>query len=133
MGNKSGINPGTEKEMKLLTKENIKNLKAQDPYDPSSGLNGRELSTEETKVPVKFFDPTGSWTWYCISASEDPDTHDIQFYGLVDGHDREFGYFWLSELQKIKCGYGLGIERDLYWNENTPLTEVMATAHSEIW
>lgn len=58
---------------------------------------------------VKFFDPTGGWTWFATEL----DQEDI-FFGLVDGFELEWGYFSLSELQGVKGRLGLGIERDLF-------------------
>ena len=67
---------------------------------------------------VKFFTPDSSWTWY---ASEF-DGEDI-FYGLVDGHEVEFGSFSLSELQAVRGHLGLPIERDLHFTP-VPLREL---------
>lgn len=99
--------------MKLLTKDLLQKLQKQDPYHPSGP--GRELTQEEEMVLVKFFTPDANWTWYAVSASEDPDTHDVQFFGLVDGLELELGYFWLSELEAVRGKLGLPVERDLYW------------------
>ena len=38
-----------------------------------------------------------------------------RFFGLVFGHEREFGYFLLSELEEVRGSMGLPIERDLYF------------------
>ena len=59
---------------------------------------------------VKFFTPDANWTWY---ASE-YDGQDL-FFGLVDGHELEFGYFSLLDLRGIQGPLGLPIERDLYF------------------
>jgi hypothetical protein len=59
---------------------------------------------------VKFFNPTGNWTWYATEFDGD-DT----FFGLVDGHEKELGYFSLSELASVKGRFGLGIERDRHF------------------
>jgi Protein of unknown function (DUF2958) len=67
-------------------------------------------STENDPDPVvraKFFHPAGRWTWYVLEFDSD----DL-FFGLVDGFEREFGYFSLAELGSV-CVNGLGIERDL--------------------
>jgi hypothetical protein len=45
---------------------------------------------------------------------------DWLFFGLVDGMEREWGYFVLSELQSIKGPFGLTIERDLHYNGVIP-------------
>ena len=59
---------------------------------------------------VKFFYPDFSWTWYAIEFSGD-DT----FFGLVDGFEKELGYFRLSELLENRGTFGLEIERDLHF------------------
>jgi hypothetical protein len=99
--------------MKLLTKDLLQKLQKQDPHHPSGP--GRELAQEEEMVLVKFFTPDANWTWYAVSASQDPDTGDVQFFGLVDGLEVELGYFWLSELEAVRGKLGLPVERDLYW------------------
>ncbi|HUQ85365.1 MAG TPA: DUF2958 domain-containing protein [Candidatus Limnocylindrales bacterium] len=68
-------------------------------------------------VYIKFFDPTGSWTWYATEGEEADD--DFLFFGYVVGHDSELGYFTLSQLRSAKKGVSgilsLPIERDLYF------------------
>ena len=44
---------------------------------------------------------------------------DVQFFGLVDGHEKELGYFNLSELESVRGPMGLPVERDLYWKPKT--------------
>ena len=78
------------------------------------------LSPENTLVPVKFFTPDTDWTWYAIEY--DPETR--TFFGLVDGFERELGYFNLDELESLRGPIGLSVERDLYWNESTTLSEI---------
>ena len=73
---------------------------------------------------VKFFSPDAQWTWFAVSASQDPDTGDVQFFGLVHGFERELGYFWLSELESVRGPLGLPVERDLYWTP-VPLADLM--------
>ena len=36
------------------------------------------------------------------------------FFGFVDGLEREWGYFSLSELESVRGGFGLPVERDMY-------------------
>ena len=93
--------------MKLLTKalrEQLPPLYAQD------GRGGKAI------VYVKYF--IAGWTWYATEYDGD-DT----FFGLVIGHEKELGYFSLSELQQVKGPMGLPIERDLYFKP-TPLEEI---------
>ena len=108
--------------MKLLLDEDLLKLRAQDPYDPIGP--GKELTAEELLVLVKFFTPDANWTWYAVSASRDPETGDVQFFGLVKGLATELGYFWLSELSSVRGLLGLPIERDFYWKPKS-LAEVM--------
>ena len=69
-------------------------------------------------VRVKFFTPWTDWTWYGIEF----DGTD-SFFGLVDGYERELGYFSLSELENLKGPGGLRVERDLYF-EPTALSNI---------
>jgi len=93
--------------MKLLTKA-IRNK-----LPPLGSTEGK---IDETKVWLKFFDPYGSWTWYAWEFDGD-DT----FFGLVDGHEKEMGYFSFSELKDLKTPWGHPgrIERDMYWKPVT--------------
>ena len=70
-------------------------------------------ATEEERDPlvtVKYFFPDFSWTWYGIEFDGD----DL-FFGLVDGFEKELGYFRLSELMANRGKFGMEIERDLYF------------------
>jgi len=90
--------------MKLLTKQLLKQ------FPKLNETDGTPL--EEKKVTAKFFTPDGSWTWYAVEF----DGEDL-FFGLVDGFEKEWGYFSLKELQSV-CGVlGLPIERDLYFGQ----------------
>lgn len=68
---------------------------------------------------VKFFTPDSNWYWYATEF----DGEDI-FFGLVDGFEKELGYFSLSELQNVTGPLGLRIERDLYF-KSTKLKDLM--------
>ena len=59
---------------------------------------------------AKFFTPWSNWTWYATEF----DGEDM-FFGLVDGFEKEIGYFSLSELKDVKGPFRLTIERDLHW------------------
>ena len=108
--------------MELLSDADLRKLESQDPFGPYGPK--RELTQEEDLVLVKFFMPATGWTWYAVSASRDPKTGDVQFFGLVDGLVPELGYFWLSELKEVRGPFGLPVERDLYWTPK-PLIKVM--------
>ena len=76
---------------------------------------------DDPTVYLKFFDPSGSWTWFATEGERQSDG-DFLFFGRVDGFEKEFGYFSLRELQSVKGRFGLGIERDL-WFKPVPLSE----------
>lgn len=85
-------------------------------------------SQEEVADPVvrvRFFDPCGSWTWYVTEGQREGS--DFRFFGLVNGHEEEFGYFLLSELQSVRRPLGLGIERDLFF-KTAPLSTFRKTS-----
>ena len=87
--------------MKLMTKE-IKE-KAQKQYDEGSDM--------EQKVVAKFFDAMGDWKWFLMNMHKDED----YCWGIVDGFAVEMGSFSMKELQNIELPFGLGIERDMYF------------------
>ena len=95
--------------MKLMTKA-IEN-KIPGPYETEG--------SETHRVYAKYFHPFSNWTWYAVEY----DPTEKRFFGLVDGHEKEIGYFTLAELESIKIG-GLGIERDLHWNDETTMEEI---------
>ena len=70
-------------------------------------------------VYLKFFDPSGSWTWFATEGERQSDG-DFLFFGRVDGFESEFGYFSLRELESVRGRLGLGIERDL----NQPFSSI---------
>jgi hypothetical protein len=75
---------------------------------------------EDPIVHVKFFVPWNNWTWYateCSKTEEDEtDGEDFRFFGLVDGHEKELGYWLLSDLMSVTGPGGLTIERDLHFH-----------------
>lgn len=97
--------------MMLLTKENKRNLPAL--YSTENVPEG------DKKVAVKFFCPWSSWTWYAVEGEEQEDG-DWLFFGLVDGHEKEWGYFVLSELESLRGPWGLRIERDRHYSGTVP-------------
>ena len=94
--------------MKLLTKALRKKLPA---------LYSNEKLGMEAIAQVKFFTPDSSFTFWATEF----DGEDI-FFGLVDGLDKELGYFSLSELESVRGPMGLPIERDLYFDPR-PLSQ----------
>ena len=96
--------------MQLLTKE----------IETKFKKIGSQENIEDPQIIVKFFDPTGSWTWYATEYDQDTKT----FFGLVDGHYKEFGDFSLEELESVKGPLGLGIERDIHYGFDNKISSV---------
>lgn len=76
---------------------------------------------------VKFFYPDAGWTWYAATFDGD----DL-FYGLVDGFERELGYFRLSELLETRGKLGCEIERD-FWFKPTPIEDLLRRGAHGYW
>lgn len=91
--------------MKLLTQEIRKKLPP---------LYSQESKGGKAVVQLKIFTPDSNWTWLATEF----DGEDM-FFGLVEGHEKELGYFSLKELQSVRGPMGLPVERDLYWNPKT--------------
>ena len=91
--------------MKLLTQEIRKKLPL---------LYSQEDKGGKAIVHVKFFTPDSNFTFFATEFDGE-DT----FFGLVDGHEKELGYFSLKELESVRGALGLPIERDLYWQAKT--------------
>ena len=100
--------------MQLMTKE-IEEKAKKFPFDSQ---DGKGLDAE---ILVKFFDPTGSGTWYALEY----DPKNQVFYGLVALHELEYGYFSLEELESVKGRFGLGIERDRHFG-NKKIRDIRA-------
>lgn len=96
--------------MVLLTKEVLKKLPP---------LYSQEEKGLDAVAVVKFFTPDSNWTWYATEF----DGEDL-FFGLVEGFEKEIGYFRLSELKSVKGALGLPIERDMYFKPKS-LKELM--------
>lgn len=83
--------------------------------------------TENEKDPivqVKFFSPWMNWSWYVIEFDGD----DV-FFGRVEGFEREWGYFNLSELESLRGPGGVpAVGRDLHFKPTriSELTELVA-------
>jgi len=77
-----------------------------------------KVPEEDKRFIVKFFTPWTSWTWYAVEGQQQEDG-DWLFYGLVHGHEKEWGYFRLNELAGIKGLFGLKIERDYHFGMPT--------------
>ncbi|MCA1479844.1 DUF2958 domain-containing protein [Bradyrhizobium sp. NBAIM08] len=70
-------------------------------------------------VPVvKFFNPLGIGTWLATELEEDDDT----LFGLADIGDPELGSFSLAEMEALELPLGVGIERDILFTGEYPLS-----------
>jgi len=96
--------------MKLLPKE-IREILP--PLYSQDGKGGKAI------VYAKYFTPSSSWTWFATEGESVLDESgkevDFKFFGLVEGHEKELGYFVLSELEEVRGPMGLPIERDLHF------------------
>ncbi len=95
--------------MKLLTKAIERQF---------AKLGKQDKPADEVVVPLKLFSPTSSFTWY--ATEYDPATR--IFFGFVTSNmcpDGELGSFSLTELEQVKGPFGVGIERDQWWNTTT--------------
>jgi hypothetical protein len=99
--------------MKLMTKE----------LEIRFARVGSQENASDPLIIAKFFNPQGAGTWY--ATEYDPNTKTFFGYVSIFGDlNDEWGYFSLQELESYKGPWGLGIERDLYWDE-VPISTVI--------
>ena len=91
--------------MKLFTKEIEAKAQAQYKY-------GADM--EKQVIVAKFFNPAGAGTWWLMN--QDPSDPDY-LWGVVQLYETEVGSFSKSELENFRGMFGLGIERDLHFEE----------------
>ena len=91
--------------MKLLTEEIRRKLP---PLYSQERLGGEAIAY------LKLFSPDSGFTWWATEY-DGKDT----FFGLVEGQEKELGYFSLSELESVRGPLGLPIERDIHWEPRT--------------
>jgi len=91
--------------MNLFTKEI--EAKAQAQYKFGADM-------EKQVIVAKFFNPTGPGTWWLMN--QDPNDPDY-LWGVVDLFEIEVGSFSKSELENYRGKFGLGIERDLHFED----------------
>ena len=89
--------------MKLFTKEILKKLPA------LYSQEAHENPETEMVFYVKLFTPDSNWTWFI--AEYDPETEIA--WGLVKGHEQEFGSFSMKEIKELRGPFGLPVERDI--------------------
>ena len=92
--------------MMLITKELEKRFKKV----------GDQSNESNPIVIAKLFNPCGGGTWYLTEY--DPETR-IAF-GYVTGlYEDEWGSISIDEIENVNLPFGLKIERDLYFKEQT--------------
>ncbi|TPI26588.1 DUF2958 domain-containing protein [Mesorhizobium sp. B2-1-8] len=89
--------------------------------------NGRDQDADHVPV-VRFFNPVAAGTWLATELDEDRDT----LFGLADlGFGcPELGSFSLSELQSARLAFGLGIERDVLFMGEFPISAYAEAARA---
>lgn len=93
--------------MKLMTEE----LQQQIPLLYAT----EEIPLDKKMVYAKFFTPDASWSWYVSEYNP----NERLCFGYVIGHEREWGYFSLDELESVRGSLGLKIERDIHFEPIT--------------
>jgi hypothetical protein len=78
-----------------------------------------QQDTSDPEVKAKFFTPDARWTFYVLEY----DPEERIFFGLVDGFEKELGYFSLDELLSVRGPWGLAIERDIHFTPK-PISKV---------
>ncbi len=91
--------------MKLITKQVAEQMSKYPLYSQ----DGKGL---EAVVTAKFF--LQNFTWYVLEWDGE-DT----FFGVVDGHVTEYGYFSLRELESLRGMFGQKVERDTGFEPKT--------------
>ncbi|NDW06508.1 DUF2958 domain-containing protein [Jiella pacifica] len=79
--------------------------------------NGRQRDVDHVPV-VKFFNPLGEGVWLATELDADGDT----LFGLADIGYPELGNFSLEELTSIRLPFGMGIERDILFTGDFPIS-----------
>ena len=87
--------------------------------------NGRQRDIDHVPV-VKFFNPFGAGVWLATELDEDGDI----MFGLADIGCPELGSWSFSELQSIQLPFGMGIERDLLFTGDFPISVWADTART---
>ncbi|MCZ8548722.1 DUF2958 domain-containing protein [Mesorhizobium qingshengii] len=79
--------------------------------------NGRERNADHAPV-VKLFNPLGEGTWLATELGADGDA----MFGLADLGYPELGSFSLLEMTSVRLPFGMGIERDILFATDLPIS-----------
>ncbi|UVK57361.1 DUF2958 domain-containing protein (plasmid) [Mesorhizobium sp. AR02] len=74
---------------------------------------------------VKFFNPLGQGVWLATELDADGDT----MFGLADLGCPEVGSFSLLEMTSVRLPFGMGIERDILFATDLPISIWAEAAH----
>lgn len=108
--------------MKLFTDTIIEKLKA-------NGIEQAKRNGALDFYPVvKIFNPYGTGVW--LLTEIDPEDEDIAF-GLCDLGFPELGSVRISELESIRFAGVAGLERDLHFTPNRPISRYAQDARIE--
>ena len=75
----------------------------------------KEGKQHDELVLTRFFTPDANWSWYPVSAKRDPESDDVEFFGIAETLNIELRCFWLSELNQVFPTLGIPVERDSSW------------------
>ena len=120
-----GQTTAVERAKKVIANDNIRGMKLlpKEIRETLPALGTQDGKGGKAVVYLKYFTPSAQWTWYISEGEPVLDESgreiDFRFFGLVDGHERELGYFMLGELEEVRGPMGLPVERDLYWQLKT--------------
>jgi hypothetical protein len=90
-----------------------------------------------TKALVRWSTRDGSLAYYITEGSPrrtpDGEAVDYLLYGLIIGRDRQFDYFWLSDLMRHHSPRGMRVERDPRWRPKRldEITPAMFRSHDK--
>ncbi|WP_137387902.1 DUF2958 domain-containing protein [Rhodoligotrophos defluvii] len=79
--------------------------------------NGRQPNVDHVPI-VKFFNPFGAGVWLATELEANGDT----MFGLADIGYPELGSWSFEELRSIRLPFGMGIERDLLFIGDFPIS-----------
>lgn len=79
--------------------------------------NGHDRDADHIPV-VKFFNPLGEGVWLATELDADGDT----LFGLADLGYPELGSFSLEDLTSVRLPFGMGIERDILFQTDLPIS-----------
>lgn len=102
--------------MKLLTQEILSEFKKQGPTN--------DKSADQIRVITKFFTPDAQCSWFITDWLPEEDLF-FGYCSLGDPDCAELGYVSKADLESLRGCLGLPVERDLSWDSNITLKQVM--------